>query len=182
MKNDDLRLFFALGCPPELAEAIATWRSHLHLPGRPVATANLHLTLAFLGQLPRARVAELQGLGGVVHAPVFDLHLDRLGRHRNGLLYLAPSHTPEALLELVEQLNTSLSSAAIQLESRPFRAHLSLLRHCPTQPIDANPSFDWPVTRFSLFASEQNTRGTHYRPLHTWPLLCDEQDGGFSAD
>jgi 2'-5' RNA ligase len=171
MKNDVLRLFFALGCPPELAEAITTWRSSLHLCGRPVATANLHLTLAFLGQQPRARVAELQGLADRLRAKAFELHLDHLGRHRNGLLYLAPSHTPEALLELVEHLCSNLSSAAIQLESRPFRAHLSLLRHCPMQPIDANPCFDWPVTRFSLFASEQNTRGTHYRPLHTWPLL-----------
>ncbi|WP_079202368.1 RNA 2',3'-cyclic phosphodiesterase [Pseudomonas sp. CC6-YY-74] len=176
MKNDVLRLFFALGCPPELAEAIVTWRSNLHLHGRPVATANLHLTLAFLGQQPRARVMELQDLAGELRATAFDLHLDRLDRHRNGLLYLAPSPTPEALLELVEQLCSNLSSAAIQLESRPFRAHLSLLRHCPMQPIDANPCFDWPVTRFSLFASEQNTRGTHYRQLHTWPLLRNGHD------
>ncbi|MDM8349918.1 RNA 2',3'-cyclic phosphodiesterase [Pseudomonas sp. sp1636] len=171
MQNDVLRLFFALGCPPELAEAIASWRSNLHLHGRPVAAANLHLTLAFLGQQPRARVAQLQELANGLRVPAFDLRLDRLGRHRNGLLYLAPSHTPEALLELVEQLCKHLSGAAIQLESRPFRAHLSLLRHCPAQPIEANPCFDWPVTRFSLFVSEQNTRGTHYRPLHTWPLL-----------
>jgi 2'-5' RNA ligase len=171
MKNDVLRLFFALGCPPELAEAITTWRSGLNLHGRPVATANLHLTLAFLGQQQRARVEELQGLAGGLRATAFDLHLDRLGRHRNGLLYLAPSHTPEALLELVERLSSNLSSTAIQLDNRPFRAHLSLLRHCPLQPIVADPCFDWPVTRFSLFASEQNTRGTHYRPLHTWLLL-----------
>lgn len=176
MKDDVLRLFFALGCPPELAEAIATWRSSLNLHGRPVAAANLHLTLAFLSQQPRARVAQLQGLADGVRAKAFELHLDRLGRHRNGLLYLAPSHTPEALLELVEQLNNNLRSAAIQLESRPFRAHLSLLRHCPMQPIDADPCFAWPVNRFSLFASEQNTRGTHYRPLHSWPLRRDELD------
>lgn len=176
MKDDVLRLFFALGCPPELAEAITTWRSNLHVPGRPVVAANLHLTLAFLGQLPRARVAELQGLAGGLRAKAFDLQLDRLGRHRNGLLYLAPSHTPEALLELVERLYSNLSSAAIQLDNRPFRAHLSLLRRCPLQPIDANPCFDWPVTRFSLFASEQNTRGTHYRPLHSWPLLRADRD------
>jgi 2'-5' RNA ligase len=171
MKDDVLRLFFALGCPLELAEAITTWRSSLHVHGRPVAAANLHLTLAFLGQQPRARVAELQGLADGLRATAFELHLDRLGRHRNGLLYLAPSHTPEALLELVERLCSNLSSAAIQLDNRPFRAHLSLLRRCPMQPIDANPCFDWSVTRFSLFASEQSTRGTHYRPLHTWPLL-----------
>ena len=174
MKNDVLRLFFALSCPLELAEAISTWRSSLHLHGRPVAAANLHLTLAFLGQQPRSRVAELQGLAGGLRAKAFELHLDRLGRHRNGLLYLAPSHTPKALLELVELLCSNLSSAAIQLDNRPFRAHLSLLRHCPMQAIDADPCFDWPVTRFSLFASEQNTRGTHYRQLHTWPLLRND--------
>ncbi|MDP3979763.1 MAG: hypothetical protein Q8P85_17555 [Pseudomonas sp.] len=41
MQDDVLRLFFALGCPPELAEAIATWRSSLHLHGHPVFPVRL---------------------------------------------------------------------------------------------------------------------------------------------
>jgi 2'-5' RNA ligase len=176
MKNDVLRLFFALDCPPRLAAAIASWRDELHLGGRPVAPANLHLTLAFLGQQPCARVAELQGLASTVRAQAFDLHLDRLARQRSGLLYLAPSQTPTALLALVEGLREQLGAAAFELESRPFRAHLTLSRHGSPRPLDTSPCFDWPVTRFSLFASEQGPDGSHYRQLHSWPLLRDDRD------
>lgn len=51
MPDRFLRLFFALPCPPPLAERIGRWRDDRPLPGRQVATANLHLTLAFLGQV-----------------------------------------------------------------------------------------------------------------------------------
>ena len=56
MPDRFLRLFFALPCPPPLAERIGRWRDDRPLPGRQVATANLHLTLAFLGQVPYAQI------------------------------------------------------------------------------------------------------------------------------
>jgi RNA 2',3'-cyclic 3'-phosphodiesterase len=174
MKDDSLRLFFALRCPPRLAEAITTWRDDLHLPGRPVATANLHLTLVFLGQQPLTQLPTLLSLAASVQVPVFDLHLDHLGRFNNGLLYLAPSRPPVALQGLAQGLRDALQEAGIRLDDRPFRAHLSLLRRCPRLPDDATPSFDWPVSHFGLFASEQSAHGSHYRQLQHWPLRPNE--------
>jgi 2'-5' RNA ligase len=170
MKSDTLRLFFALDCPPELAEAIVTWRDSLQLSGRPVATANLHLTLAFLGQQPRARVPELLSLAASLRVPAFELHLDRLVRRRNGLVYLAPSQPVDGLQDLAQALRDALLAAGIGLENRPFLAHLSLLRHCPWLPPEASPSFDWSATHFALFASEPRGRDTNYRQLQQWPL------------
>ncbi|MGV8390844.1 RNA 2',3'-cyclic phosphodiesterase, partial [Pseudomonas aeruginosa] len=46
MPDSSLRLFFALPCPPPLAERIGRWRDGRPLPGRQVATENLHLALA----------------------------------------------------------------------------------------------------------------------------------------
>ncbi|NQD94521.1 RNA 2',3'-cyclic phosphodiesterase [Pseudomonas sp. CrR25] len=170
MKNDALRLFFALDCPPQLAVAIAAWRDELRLGGRPVATANLHLTLAFLGQQPRARLAELMQIGASLHAPAFDLHLDRLVRRRNGLLYLTSSQPSSGLLELAERLRNALLEVGFDLECRPFFAHVSLLRHCPKLPPGLTPSFDWPARYFTLFASEQGPSGIRYRQVDQWPL------------
>ena len=170
MTSDALRLFFALHCPPALAASIATWRDSLQLSGRPVAQANLHLTLAFLGQQPRARVAELLSLAATLQLPAFDLHLDRLVRRRSGLVYLAPSQAPDGLLELAQTLRDALLTAGIPLENRPFLAHLSLLRHCPRLPPAATPSFDWPATHFALFASERAPCGSQYQQLQQWPL------------
>ena len=174
MKDDALRLFFALRCPPRLAGAITTWRDDLHLPGRPVAMANLHLTLVFLGPQPLTRLPTLLSLAASVQASAFDLHLNHLGRFNNGLLYLAPSQPPEALQDLAQGLRDALLEAGISLDNRPFRAHLSLLRRCPGLPAEATPSFDWPASHFALFASEQSAHGSHYRQLQQWPLRPNE--------
>ncbi|MGH8436849.1 MAG: RNA 2',3'-cyclic phosphodiesterase, partial [Pseudomonas sp.] len=165
-----LRLFFALACPADLARSITAWRDDLQLEGRPVAASNLHLTLAFLGSQPRGRLDDLKALAANLQAQAFTLHLESLQRWRNGLLYLAPSQTPAALLTLAQQLRNELLSADFSLESRPFHPHLTLARHCALFTVDANPSFDWPVTDFALFASENTARGTHYRLLERWQL------------
>ncbi|HBX57984.1 RNA 2',3'-cyclic phosphodiesterase [Pseudomonas sp. UBA2684] len=174
MKADVLRLFFALRCPAELASEIVAWRDALPVEGRALTAANLHLTLAFLGQQPRARVNELQELAARVEAAAFTLHLDQLGRLKNGLLFLAPSRPPAALLALAQALRDELRTAGIPLESRAFKPHLSLLRHCPWLPLDATPSFDWPSTHFALFSSRQSARGSHYQQLEQWPLRTNE--------
>ncbi|QLC72273.1 RNA 2',3'-cyclic phosphodiesterase [Pseudomonas sp. LPB0260] len=174
MHDDTLRLFFALSCPPGLAERIGLWHDGLHLPGRPVPPANLHLTLAFLGQQPGSRLAELKGLAATVQSRAFELQLDRLVHRRNGLLYLAPSQPPAALLELVEQLHEALLGGGFGLEARPFLAHLTLLRRCSTRRPKARPTFDWPVDHFALFASETGPSGSVYQQLQQWPLLRND--------
>lgn len=170
MPTDTLRLFFALPCPPELAEALCLWRDGLALGGKPVAADNLHLTLAFLGQQPRARLEELQLLAAGIEAPPFDLQLDRLGGHR-GTLWLEPARLPEALSALAGELQQRLLAAGIPLDTRPFRAHLTLLRHAGARPAQASPDFAWPVERFVLCASENTARGVRYRELGSWPLV-----------
>lgn len=94
MPDRSLRLFFALPCPPSLAERIGRWRDDRPLPGRQVATANLHLTLAFLGQVSSARLEALLDMAAAIEAAPFDLCLDRLLRWRNGILLLAPANRP----------------------------------------------------------------------------------------
>ncbi|WP_455232541.1 RNA 2',3'-cyclic phosphodiesterase [Geopseudomonas aromaticivorans] len=170
MPSDTLRLFFALPCPPELAEAIGIWRDSLALGGKPVAADNLHLTLAFLGQQPRARLEELQLLAAGIEAPPFTLDLDRLGGHR-GTLWLEPSQMPTALAALAADLQQRLLAIGMALDSRPFRAHLTLLRHAGARPVGATVDFVWPVERFALYASENTARGVRYRELGGWPLL-----------
>ena len=174
MHNDALRLFFALSCPGELAEQIVLWRDSLHLGGRPVIAANLHLTLAFLGRQPSSRLPDLRGLAATVQVSTFDLCLDRLVRRRSGLLYLAPSQSPAGLLELAEQLRQALLSGGFSLEARPFLAHLTLMRRCGGRPPQDCPTFDWPVGHFTLLASEPGPHGSVYQRLQQWPLLRND--------
>ncbi|UTN84660.1 hypothetical protein NMC41_23080 [Pseudomonas aeruginosa] len=68
MPDRSLRLFFALPCPPPLAERIGRWRDSRPLSGRQVATANLHLTLAFLGPVPSSRLVALLDMAAAIEA------------------------------------------------------------------------------------------------------------------
>lgn len=159
MRDDTLRLFFALPCPPESAAAICAWRDALALGGRALAAEHLHLTLVFLGQQPRARLDELR----------------RLAAGRHGLLWLAPSAPPAALERLAAQLRARLQAAGVDCDGRPLRPHLSLLRHAAARPAEAHPDFAWPVEAFALYASLPTPRGVRYRELGRWPLRASLQ-------
>lgn len=170
MSTPPLRLFFAIPCCPQLVDEIIDWRARTPIDGKPVAPENLHLTLAFLGSQPRGQLETLETLAASLHGTRFTLHLDRLARWKNGLLHLAPSTLPAALLELEQGLRERLLATGFQLESRPFKPHLTLARHCPRLPAAETPTFDWPATEFALFASENTAKGSRYHALGRWPL------------
>ncbi|MDU9412076.1 RNA 2',3'-cyclic phosphodiesterase [Pseudomonas sp. zfem005] len=180
MSTPPLRLFFALPCPEPLATSIALWREAARCEGKAVATRNLHLTLAFLGQQPRGCVAELKAIAENLAGEPFTLRLDQLRCWHNGLLHLAPDHPPPALLALAANLQDGLRAAGFAIERRPFHPHLTLARHCPHLPGAAAPTFDWPVNQFALFASENTASGAHYRALGNWPLLPQDSNERFT--
>ena len=76
--SEPQRLFFAIDLPAEIREQIIHWRA-THFPpeaGRPVAADNLHLTLAFLGEVSAEKEKALSLLAGRIRQPGFTLTLD----------------------------------------------------------------------------------------------------------
>lgn len=71
MPTPPLRLFFTLPLPDPIASSVASWRDTLDCGGQPVAVANLHLTLAFLGSQPSERLDELLALADGIQADAF---------------------------------------------------------------------------------------------------------------
>ncbi|WJN57454.1 RNA 2',3'-cyclic phosphodiesterase [Pseudomonas sp. SO81] len=163
-----LRLFFALPCPPSIAAQIDAWRLQLAIPGRPVPSANLHLTLAFLGHLPESALALLEELPPrlPLRELAFDLQLDRLDCWHGGLLHLAPCQPPAELLALASGLARLLGKAGLPSDPRTYRPHLTLARDsCLPMQVDS-PCFAWRPEELALYRSEQG----RYLPLATWPL------------
>ncbi|SIQ47012.1 RNA 2',3'-cyclic phosphodiesterase [Aquipseudomonas alcaligenes] len=158
-----LRLFFALPCPTGVAAQIDAWRQGQHFAGKPVPTANLHITLAFLGHVPESRLQQLQRVPPRLALAdlAFDLHLDCLDCWSEGLLHLSPSQPPQALLNLASALQQQL-----QLDERPYRPHLTLARDSRPAEIRTPPSFTWHVDQLHLYQSA----GGHYLSLQRWPL------------
>ncbi|WP_343464321.1 RNA 2',3'-cyclic phosphodiesterase [Pantoea sp.] len=169
------RLFFALELPTALQQTLVQWRAD-NFPseaGKPVAAANLHLTLAFLGEVSAATSQTLQQLAARIQQPGFTLDLDDAGHWpRPGVVWLGCQRAPRGLLQLASLLRAQAARHGCAQGTQPFHPHVTLLRHA-TSPVALPPrGFHWQlqVTHFALFASTYAQGRTRYKRLARWPL------------
>ena len=169
------RLFFALW-PEESARNQASEAIGLLKPGlaaRWIRPANLHITLAFLGDVETERLDAAQTAADAVDSPGFEMCLDTLEHWRKPqVLCLTPSALPPTLPRLAADLGDRLKAAGFQLEQRPYRPHLTLARKATYLPADTRLTqpIPWKSTGFVLVESHQDSRGASYGILKTWPL------------
>lgn len=173
--SEPKRLFFALELPSAVQKQIVQWRA-THFPedaGRPVAADNLHLTLAFLGEVSAEKQRALATLAGRIQQPGFTLHLDDAGQWlRSRVVWLGTRQPPRGLLQLANMLRAQAARSGCYQSPQPFHPHLTLLRQAgQAVPIPA-PGFHWefPVTEFVLYESRYAGGRTRYTPLQRWTL------------
>ena len=163
------RLFFALW--PDTALRASLHQHALSLKqqcgGRATGAGKLHMTLAFLGDVARARLPELVALARDCGGDAFELFLDKTGCWpRQHIVWMAPQQVPAALARLVAALEAALRSHDFRLEDRAWRPHVTLLRDAQAPREAAQPALQWTVRDFVLVES---LRG-EYRLLDRWPL------------
>lgn len=167
------RLFFALWPDAAASSALATLADDAGLRrGKLVAPENLHITLFFLGDATPDQRACAERSAAEVDAPVFTLTLDRLGGFRRaGVLWSAPSDTPEPLSKLVAVLGESLAGCGFEIERRPYHAHVTLARKV-RQRVAQRPHSPvvWTVDCFHLVRSRLQAQGARYQILSSWSL------------
>lgn len=166
------RVFFALWPEPALAAALADYARRLSgvCGGRAMTAATLHMTLAFVGQVPAARRAELIDAGASIRLPRFGFVLDRIGQWRD-IVWAGADEPPATLVELANALRDALAARGFRLEARAFAPHVTLLRKAQRLPALAPPpARDWRVTEFALVASQRSPLGSAYTRLAGWPL------------
>jgi RNA 2',3'-cyclic 3'-phosphodiesterase len=166
-----VRLFFALWPPPETAQALAAWAAQVRRAsgGRAVATPNIHLTLAFLGDADpaKATAAARRTTGTGFCLP---LSLAKYWKH-NHIVWIGPADMPPALGRLTERLQLELFRDGFILERRPFAAHITLIRKAsPPGPLPAVPAVSWPVSEFVLVRSDRDNSGSTYAVVDRFPL------------
>jgi 2'-5' RNA ligase len=169
------RVFFALWPDGEVARQFdeAGRLAHQVLGGRRMRRETLHLTLAFIGDVPPERLQTLGELAGAIHLPAFNQIFDsRQCLARKKICWAAASAISPVLHKLASALNDRLMAADFRTEARPFAAHVTLLRHvrCEKALPAENLHIDWPVRDFVLVESELNPEGAHYRILQRWML------------
>ncbi|AKJ30295.1 RNA 2',3'-cyclic phosphodiesterase [Caldimonas brevitalea] len=147
-------LFFALWPSPSEREALcAQQRLWRWPPGvRLTRPQRLHVTLHFLPQVPRERVAELLQAGEVPVEP-FELSLASAGTW-GGIAWLRPLAPPPALMALQQRLGEMLLRLGYTLDSRPYEPHVTLARDARrAQPPEGQPELRWHVEAYVLVES-----------------------------
>ncbi|WP_421246433.1 RNA 2',3'-cyclic phosphodiesterase [Aeromonas sanarellii] len=165
------KLFFALPLPT-LAPELAAWRDRRPWPGLPVPEANLHLTLAFLGEADEATQARLIALAGQQHCPPFSVHLDQTGWfQRAKAAWVGPSEWPNELTVLARALRRHGEKLGLGNGEQGYRPHVTLSRKANEAPGELPaPDFQLEADRFCLYRSVSTPDGVHYEPLACWPL------------
>ena len=167
------RLFFALWPDEATRERMAALLATLRdTRGRAVKAEKLHVTLAFIGNADADYHQCLASAAQEVQAARFEFELARLGYFkRPRVLWLGTDGTPEPLLDLVGQLNRRLKACGYRPESRPFQAHITLMRkaHAAPQGIAFEP-IRWRAEDFCLVESVPEQGGVHYDVLRRYPL------------
>ncbi len=167
-----MRLFFALWPDDEVRAQLERWSRELHAlcGGRATPTENLHVTLAFLGSVEEARVAEVERAAGEVTPRTVSLVLDQPGYWKhNRIAWAGASVVPPELDAFVAELRGALARSHVGFDAKGFVSHVTLLRDA-REP-KAMPALDpipWKVDGFSLVQSVTLPRGSRYEIRRSW--------------
>jgi 2'-5' RNA ligase len=130
-----LRLFVALWPPVSVADAladaaVAAIRTREGRDLRPTASHRIHLTCAFLGDVPGRQVGELADrLVDVAATSVAsELTLNRAGHFGDHVVWAAPSEPVDDLKALAKNVRVATRAAGLSVQGAQFRPHLTVAR------------------------------------------------------
>ena len=169
-QGESRRLFFALWPDQEVRERLATLLESLAPQGgRAVADSNLHLTLAFLGQVSPQQQSCMEAWADGLHVPRLSLTLDHLGYWpQPRVVWLGPSRWSEALDHLVGSLVDGMHHCGLTPDPRPYIPHVTLMRKARGLPDWSPSSICWCSEGLVLCESCTGANGLEYRVLRHW--------------
>lgn len=172
-----MRLFFALWPSASERQALlqAVQAPLQAVRGRAVPHEKLHVTLAFLGEVPPARLPSLLELAAGLASPAFELVFDRLEHWRRArVLAAVASALPPAASQLADALRERLVAAGFRPDLKPFRAHVTLAREVEASAATAMPAVALGCHEFMLVESRTERSGALYSVLGRWRLYDAE--------
>ncbi len=186
-----MRLFIAIELSDDIKTALGRLRSDI--PGaRWVPADQIHLTLAFLGEVDEATTERLSGELLQIQAPEFKLRFTGTGcfpdRRRPRVLWIGLEPEPRLNI-LAAGVRAAVLSCGIPQEERPFSPHITLARLKLPASKEAGAFLDQPakqtipsllVREFTLFQSRLTTQGAVHTQIKHFPLEAAGIDGRHS--
>jgi 2'-5' RNA ligase len=184
------RVFFALWPEAGFCEALlaAAARVVQVEAGRAIGSADLHVTLCFLGAVDESVLAMLCDRAAKLEASAFELEFEALEYWaRSRVLAATCAQLPTAAAELAQKLRLIARSLGLSADGRPLQPHVTLLRALAAPPASAArlplpAPLRLDARCFYLAqshelepasASAPHTR--RYRTLGSWPLRAADR-------
>jgi 2'-5' RNA ligase len=183
-----MRLFIAIELPVDIKRELGRlWTDSCG--ARRVPAEQIHLTLAFLGEVDEAALERLTGELARIRVPEFRLGFSVTGcfpdRRRPRVLWVGLVPHPR-LMQLAAGVRQAVLACGIPQEERPFSPHITLarLKQAPSRECDAflgrHPGQDlppFPVRGFTLFQSRLTPQGALHLPVRNFPLPAADAIG-----
>jgi 2'-5' RNA ligase len=179
-----MRCFVAIDMPEAVKERLEELQEALPV-GRLTDPENLHLTLAFLGDVAQEPLVELNDELSALRLPPFTLALDGLGTFgakAPTVLWAGVKPDPQ-LTQLHDKVQGAVRKAGIGMERKRFRPHVTLARFpARLDPVElgrlrhflelyaAAPLPEVEVEDIVLYESHLRPDGPLHVPLETYPL------------
>ena len=170
-----MRAFLSLFPDPQSALAIEQWAGQCW-PNieRRVPAQNLHLTLAFLGNIDQCVAGSVAEMVAEKNpGAAFSLTFDQVGYwSQPQVLWLGCKATEPLVISLAEQCRLIANRAGISVKGKRFEPHLTLARK-PRQPPQSpllEPDFTVEFDTLYLVESFLDKRGARYQVREAWAL------------
>ena len=178
--NATQRTFIALDADLSVREELGAWLRGAQAGRqlRAVRPANMHLTLAFLGERDDAEISLVAG--------ILATHADLAPRLAVGAPVWLPARRPrvlaveirpldERLIELQGRIADSLGRTLDWKRPRSFRPHITVARigragSPRLEPLPPTPQLEFTAGSLTLYRSFLLPEGAEYRALNSWSL------------
>ena len=142
------------------------------------ATSEFGVGIPLAGATPPLRGAPSAASGRAGDAPQevplgdTPLRIDRIAHWKhNHIVWAGCDAVPAALATLAAELAAALRRRGFRLDSRPFAAHVTLLRNARCDgELPALAPFDWSVRDFVLVRSHLDAAGARYEIVGRWAV------------
>lgn len=154
-----MRLFIAINFNNETRSRLLALRDELRSKakhGNFSAPENLHLTLAFIGEVNPKKVDTIKAIIDTVTFAPFTATIDRLGTFSRGTLWWAGLREDKPIMDLQREVEHKLALCGFEMDGRKYHPHITLGREVVA---DVKPwnikAFGETVSSIDLMKSER---------------------------
>lgn len=168
------RTFFALTLNKLQKATIEQWASEnlSFLDADKVPLANLHLNLAFLGNLTEQQIEALFELVNEIQFDPINIHINTLGHWSdNKILWVGAEQQNASFLSLSDKLKEIGKTLKLEMDPRTYVPHIGLYRNCAHFPQSINTddlNFEFCFDTFVLFQSLTLAHSVDYHIIRHW--------------